>query len=52
MKTLKAQKTEPLVCTAVGAAYHCHGLEGCAVCSISGNMLKNNKAVMNLCALN
>jgi len=35
-----------------GAAKHWHELEGRAVCSISGNMLENNKAVMNLFALN
>jgi hypothetical protein len=39
------------MCTAVGATSHWHGLEGCTMCDISGNMLKNNKAVMNLCAL-
>lgn len=50
-KTLKVQKNRAPRVHSLGAASHWHGLEGCTMCDISGNMLKNNKAVMNLCAL-
>jgi hypothetical protein len=43
---------ETLLCAAVTTANYGHGLEAFNVCSTFDRcMLKNNKAVLNLCAL-
>jgi hypothetical protein len=53
MRTLKLHKQyEPLLCAALGRARLQHGLEACTVYCGSGNMLQNDKVVLNLPALN
>jgi hypothetical protein len=49
---VKVQNTETLQGAAVATARHQHGLESCTVSGVSGNMLKNDKDVLNLFALN
>jgi len=45
-------KIETLLCAAVGTASQQHGLEACAVCIRCGTVLINDKALLNLSALN
>jgi hypothetical protein len=53
MRTLKLHKQfEPLLCEALGRARLQHGLEASTVYCESGNMLENDKVVLNLPALN
>ena len=53
VKILEVQnKIETLMCAAVGATSQQHGSDAHTVCGRSGTMLKNDKAVPKLSALN
>jgi hypothetical protein len=51
MKTLN-EKNETLPCSAVVTASHRHQLEACTVYGRSVTVLKSDKAMLNLSALN
>ena len=52
LKHKSVNKFKTLLCAAVGTASDRHGLEGCTVCGRSGNMLKKDRVVPNVSALN